>query len=182
MIQEIPRYRLTEPAFFEPEILPAGTELDWEGSPGMHMVPLNKAAHDKLEEWYMKRSPAIDKKGELIEGKTVQLRRKFRRVLPKDAPAAVAAANVRLPTDVEEKAATLAEVMGASKKSTDQRPGPKRVLVKPEYKPPVEAEAEAAPAPEELDPEPLQPKAVVTAAVEKDPVKTHLTKGGQPHG
>jgi hypothetical protein len=41
-----PRYRLTEPAYIDDQLLEAGREINFEGIPGYHMEPLDDAARE----------------------------------------------------------------------------------------------------------------------------------------
>lgn len=49
-MSDLPRYRLTQPAYMPPapgqklRVLEAGTEVDFAGTPGYHMEPINDAA------------------------------------------------------------------------------------------------------------------------------------------
>lgn len=49
----VPRYRLGSDAFFAPQLLKAGTVIDWAGEPGPHMVPLNDEAVARMRQYYV---------------------------------------------------------------------------------------------------------------------------------
>ena len=40
----MPKYRLVEPAFIDDRLWEAGTEIEFSGKPGEHMIPLDPAA------------------------------------------------------------------------------------------------------------------------------------------
>ena len=47
-----PRYRLNQDAFFEPSLVKIGTIIEYSGTPGPHMDPLNQEAVDKMEAYF----------------------------------------------------------------------------------------------------------------------------------
>lgn len=144
--REIPEYRLVEPAFFEPNLLPKGSTIKWDGEPGNHLEPLNEAAYLRLEEWYNFEVDEIDPKTMKPTGLKLRPRMKFKSTIYN--PAAVHEATVMaLPEPRKETAMSLTESLNTHK-PTPQRPPPsmeKREV----WSPPSEqkAGAEVAPPP-----------------------------------
>lgn len=55
-MSELPRYRLTQPAYMRKHprddmesVLAEGVEVEWDGLPGEHMEPINDTAHEKVQ-------------------------------------------------------------------------------------------------------------------------------------
>lgn len=42
--EEVPKYKLTEPAYIDDRLLEAGQVIGYKGVPGYHMEPVNEAA------------------------------------------------------------------------------------------------------------------------------------------
>ena len=47
-----PRYKLTQDSFFAPNKIPKDTVIEWTGTPGPHMEPMNAEAEAALEAYY----------------------------------------------------------------------------------------------------------------------------------
>ena len=47
-----PRYRLTQDSFFPPNKIPKDSVIEWTGTPGPHMEPMNEEAECALEAYY----------------------------------------------------------------------------------------------------------------------------------
>lgn len=63
VIAEVPQYLVREPFFMEPWLLKPGHKIEFEGSPGPHLTPLNQSAHDAMEKWYMEEVDEVDDHG-----------------------------------------------------------------------------------------------------------------------
>lgn len=48
----MPRYRLASKAFFAPTLLPEGTVIEYSGTPGPHMEPLDDDAQAAMDAYY----------------------------------------------------------------------------------------------------------------------------------
>lgn len=116
------QYQLKEKAFFAPNLLPAGTVITYDGSPGHHLDPLNEEAVARMEAWYEEEMPELNEKGERT-GRKVKLHA-MHRFAPQDAPEVFGVTVDALPVEENEKVMSLAEIITAGKASTNQRPPP----------------------------------------------------------
>ena len=57
---EIPRYRLTEPAFINDVLYEKGAEIDYPHVPGWYMDPLNKAAKAMIDKHHPQPYNVVD--------------------------------------------------------------------------------------------------------------------------
>lgn len=48
----MPKYRVTTPVFIAPDLIPAGTIIDYEGTPSITLEPLDPEAEAALQEVY----------------------------------------------------------------------------------------------------------------------------------
>ncbi len=121
MSDEMPQYRLLEPAFFAPDLLDPGTIIATNAPPGPHMEPWNEAAKARMEAWLSEEHDEIDPKTLEKTGKKYRPHAKYRRA--EYTPSAQQTAFVV--EEAEENAPvgqTLAELQ--MRRPTDQRPGP----------------------------------------------------------
>lgn len=135
MSEELPRYRLKQPSFFEPELLPAGSIVTFTGVPGDHLEPLNAAAEARMEEWYDSEVEEIDPRTRAKTGKYIKVRAGRKRVIVPQEQADFTQVEARPTADTGEVIQSLGEIM-AARKPTNQRPPPASVpkLAMPEPK------------------------------------------------
>jgi len=48
----LPRYKLTQDSFFPPHLIKRDSVIEWSGTPGPHMIPMNDEAEAAMEEYY----------------------------------------------------------------------------------------------------------------------------------
>jgi hypothetical protein len=134
---QTPEYRVLVPTFFEPDLIPAGARVKWEGAPGDHLEPLNAAAKARMDAWYEQEIDLV----ETQTGKTLGKVKPHRGMSFVSAPTEPAAPMQLLAVpdhdDESSNIMTLAQITTA-RKATDQRPGPatppkykEKVLVQP---------------------------------------------------
>jgi len=141
---QTPEYRVLVPSFFEPDLIPAGARIKWEGAPGDHLEPLNSAAQARMAEWYEQEIDQV----ETATGKVLGRVKPHRGMsFVSTAPTEVHAITILAVPDHDDESSnimTLAQITTA-RKATDQRPGPatppkykEKVLVQPAPAPPAE--------------------------------------------
>lgn len=133
---QIPMYRVKVPSFFEPDLIPAGARIQWEGAPGDHLEPLNPAAEARMKEWYEQEVDQIETATGKVLGKTKPHRGMSFLSAPSEPTAPMRVLAIPDHDDESENIMTLAQITSA-RKATDQRPGP---AVAPKYKEKVVAE------------------------------------------
>ena len=143
--REIPEYRLKEPSFFAPNLLPKGSTIRYDGEPGNHLEPLNEAAYLRLEAWYDYEVDELDPTTRKPTGNKLKPRLKFK---PGDYVASdhSVAHVVALPEEQKPGGMGLAESLNTHK-ATDQRPPPAMESNRPVWRPDAPVEAAAPPAP-----------------------------------
>lgn len=122
----LPRYQTLEELPTPNGILLPGAIIDFEGSPGPHLYPLNPEARARMEEWYLE---WYEFDQSLPDGTKIKVRHQphlqFRQMHSEPAtvhqPVVISSSSPRSP-----KGQSLAEVNapGMGKKAFDQRPGP----------------------------------------------------------
>jgi hypothetical protein len=60
------RYEILQRTFIAPYMLEKGSIIEYKGTPGPHLFPLNAEASDAFERWYEEEHPQLDKDGEPI--------------------------------------------------------------------------------------------------------------------
>jgi hypothetical protein len=65
-LSEFPCYEVLSRTYIEPVLLEKGAVIEYMGSPGPHLFPLNALAKAAFEEWYQEEHPLLDKDGEPI--------------------------------------------------------------------------------------------------------------------
>lgn len=137
---EVPEYRVVTTAFFEPNLIEAGSRIRWEGAPGDHLEPLNAAAIARMEAWYDEEVEAV----ETATGKKIGKLKPHRGMQFTSAPVEEVAPMELLSVpdhdDASQNIMTLSEITTA-RKATNQRPGPLAPKVykdKPLVQPPSE--------------------------------------------
>lgn len=123
MSDEIPQYRVLEPAFFAPDLVQVGSIIATTVMPGPHLEPWNDAAKVKMEEWYNIEVDEIDPKTKDKTGKKIKPNAKYRPA--PYVPAEQQTAQVLEGPEKDERGGmSLAEIQ--QRKPTDQRPPPAR--------------------------------------------------------
>lgn len=133
---DVPQYRLLADTFFAPKTVLAGSIVATHAPPGPHLMPLNEAAKEKMEEWYNEEHPTLDKNGDPNFEKMYKPHAIYRYAEPQAAE--VHETHVLSePTLNQTGELSLAESL-YSKRDTDQRPGPA-----PGFAPPQDKVSEA---------------------------------------
>lgn len=118
---ETPQYRVIEPAFFAPDLIPVGTIIATDAPPGPHLEPWNEAAKARMEEWYSTEMDEIDPKTKEKTGKKIRPYAGYRPAPFNPAPQQTAQV-LEEPESAAPAGLTLAEIQ--QRKPTDQRPPP----------------------------------------------------------
>ncbi len=118
-MSETPQYRLLSEAFFQPDLLPAGSIIATEATPGPHMEPWNEAAQARYEAWLNEEWDELDPKTKDRTGKKFKPHAQYRRVEYVATPLQTAEV-IQAPEAAEAGGKTLADLQ--VRKSTDQRP------------------------------------------------------------
>ncbi len=74
------RYFVTRDTFVAPHFLKAGTEINYTGMPGDHLVPMDEEAEARMEEWYAQTLIEPDRvvDGVMVPGGKIFPNEKFR--------------------------------------------------------------------------------------------------------
>lgn len=127
----VPEYEVLEDAFFEPDLIRAGSRIRTHMSPGAHLRPLNDAARAKMELWYNEEMPMADKEGRpiLLADGTPKMFKPHLAHRPFTAGGLVPEREevelVAGPARDTKTHLTLAELQLAKARATSQRPPPK---------------------------------------------------------
>jgi hypothetical protein len=135
-LSEFPCYEVLSRTYIEPVLLEKGATIEYVGSPGPHLFPLNSKAKAAFEEWYNEEHQLLDKDGEPIFyinekgercAKMYKPHLAFRRI--EYVPSEKARFNLVAPPPAPSSAElnhTLAG-LGIKTPTPDVRPGPDRV-------------------------------------------------------
>lgn len=132
---ETPQYRVIEPAFFAPDLIPVGSIIATDAPPGPHLEPWNEAAQARMEAWYDAEVDEIDPKTKDPTGKKIKPNARYRPARYDASPQQTAQV-IEEPEAAQPAGLTLAQIQ--QKKNSDQRPPPASRFSK---KSPLEAAA-----------------------------------------
>lgn len=122
---QVPEYMVLTRSFFAPNLVEPGAVIRYKGPPGNHLRPLNAAAEAEMEAWYSHEVPEVDPLTKKLTGAMLKPHDGFRRREYTEIELHEAEVlSEPQPDDSSSNIQTLAEIMGASRKSTNQRPGP----------------------------------------------------------
>lgn len=161
---ETPQYRLLEPAFYAPELIPAGSIISTEAPPGPHLEPWNEAAVLRMAAWLTIEVDEIDPLTKKKTGNRIRPNEKYRRVTYTGG-AQQTATVIAPPVPADANGTSLAEIN--IRAATDPRPP---VARKFSTRSPVENSITSAAPGVIIDPP-------VVAVIEKGPKATTVTGG-----
>lgn len=139
-----PRYKVLEQSFFAPNLVEAGSIIETQATPGPHLYPLNDEARERFEAWLTEEYDEIDPTTRKPTGKKLRPHERYRRV-EYTAGSQDTAELIAEPKHEDKVGQSLHEIN--LKRSTDQRPKPKKeIQIAPEeLEPPSAAVIEAGP-------------------------------------
>lgn len=136
---EAPRYKLNEPGYYDDNLFPEGSEIEFIGTPNFSMVPLNEPARRAMEEFIEYQTECqrerdmtngrqfaglITDKGVMIANGMVEARRAAREMGPQARMPEDKSSVPPMPHTEEARAANLKRGRGRPKKVLASKPPP----------------------------------------------------------